>query len=51
MNQCFRWVRLMKKTRAQKSRATVPLSHPTLCSTLYFVWGLVTINVKLTYLV
>jgi hypothetical protein len=26
MNQCFRWVRLMKKTRAQKSRATVPLS-------------------------
>ncbi len=27
MNQCFRWVRLMKKTRAQKSRATVPLSR------------------------
>jgi hypothetical protein len=25
--QCFRWVCLMKKTRVQKSRATVPLSN------------------------
>jgi hypothetical protein len=28
MNQGYRWVRFMKKTRGKKSRATVPLIWP-----------------------